>query len=76
MINTKLIRSKMTEQNVTYEEIGKAIGKETVTVRQKITNVRPMFLAEAEVIQKLLHIPDREFRLYFFAGDHPDHAAG
>jgi hypothetical protein len=36
------------------------------TVSQKINNVRPMYLDEAEKMAKLLNIKAEEFTAYFF----------
>ena len=74
MVNTTEIRKRMDEQNVTYEDLGKLLNKAPVSVRQKVANVRPIFLEEAEVMQNALNIPDSEFAHYFLhkpdAGEH------
>lgn len=68
MVNTKALKDRMNEKEITLDMIAEAIDKKPVTARQKISNVRPIFLNEAEVIQNLLEIPDDEFRHYFFEG--------
>lgn len=66
MVNTKAIKKRMIDMDITYKDLADALGKAVVTVRQKITNNRPMFLSEAEIFQKVLDIPDDMFRFYFF----------
>lgn len=65
MINTKEIRIKMIQENVTFNDLAQAIHKKPVTVRHKILNRRPMFLDEADIIQNALKIPDEQFKFYF-----------
>lgn len=67
MVNTKAIKERMDELNVTFDDLGRALKKAPVTVRQKIANVRPIFLDEAEIIQHALDIPDEQFVPYFLA---------
>lgn len=66
MINTKEIRKQMIDKDLTYVALGKLLDLAPTTVRQKIANVRPMNLDEAEKLQTALGIPDGEFCLYFF----------
>lgn len=66
MINTKAIKKKMIDEDITVNDLAKAIGKKPVTVRQKIAGYRPMFLDESEIIQVTLNIPDEQFCNYFF----------
>lgn len=66
MPNVKEIKKRMIDTDITYADIAKAIGKSTVSVRQKIYGHRPLFLYEAEIIQRLLHIEDQDFCKYFF----------
>lgn len=68
VINTKAIKIRMIEKDISNLDLANAIGKKPVTVRQKISGHRPMFLAEAEVIQEVLDIPDDKFCHYFFSG--------
>lgn len=65
MVNTKAIKKRMIDLDVETKDLAKAIGKQPVTVRQKISNYRPLFLHEAEAFQKVLQIEDEEFCYYF-----------
>lgn len=67
MVNTKEIRKLMIEFELSYADLGEQINKSPTTVRQKIYNVRPLSLNEAEVIQMALGIPDELFCFYFFS---------
>lgn len=75
MINTKEIRKKMIDNEVNYVDLGKLLGLAPVTVRQKIYNVRPMSLNEAELLQESLGINDEEFCNYFFTKESRDATA-
>ena len=66
MINSKALRTLMIDQSVTYDQLADLLGLSPVTIRQKIYNVRPMKLSEAEKIQSALHIPDVAFAQIFF----------
>lgn len=68
MINSKKLMGKMRDEHITQKDISEALGIARPTVSQKINNVRPMFLDEAERICEILNIPDCEFREYFFCG--------
>lgn len=65
MINTHALRVKMKAQNVSMQDMADAISKSKTAARQKISNFRPTFLAEAEAWQKLLNISDEQFSYYF-----------
>lgn len=69
MINSKKLMGKMRDEHITQKDISEALGIARPTVSQKINNVRPMFLDEAERICEILNIPDCEFREYFFAAE-------
>lgn len=66
MINSKKMKGRMVEMGVTQKDIAKQLGVAAPTVSQKINNVRPMDLDEAEKIADMLGISDFEFREYFF----------
>lgn len=57
----------MKEKMITQNDVAKTLGIAQPTANQKINNVRPMNLEEAEKLCELLEIPDFEFRTYFFA---------
>lgn len=66
MVNTKEIRKQMIDKDLTYAALGELLKLAPTTIRQKIANVRPMNLDEAETLQSILGIPDSEFCFYFF----------
>ncbi len=68
MVNTIKLKTRMTEKEKSQTVIAAAIGIAQSTFNQKINNVRPMNLDEAERIQHELEIPDAEFCSYFFCG--------
>ena len=67
MLNTERIKSKLEELGMTQADLAAVISVAVPTMCQKINNIRPMSLDEAEKIAKALHIRDEEFGLYFFA---------
>ena len=67
MVNTKAIRKRMIDLDLSYRDLGEAIGKKAGTARQKVMNYRPLFLDEAEAWQKVLQADDSEFHFYFFS---------
>ncbi len=66
MINTNKIKGRMAELQMTQKDIANSLGLAQSTVNQKINNVRPMDLDEAEKLSDLLHIQSKEFETYFF----------
>lgn len=66
MINSKKLTEKMKQEHVTQKDISAALEIARPTVSQKINNVRPMYLDEAERICDILNIPACEFGEYFF----------
>lgn len=66
MINTLKIKSRMVECGLTQKDVAKAIGIATPTVSQKLNNVRPMNLNEADILAKLLKINTGKYGEYFF----------
>lgn len=67
MVNSKELKKRAKELGIRQREIAEALGIKQSTVNQKINNVRPMTLEEAEQIADLLRIDDDLFRTYFFA---------
>jgi transcriptional regulator with XRE-family HTH domain len=67
MVNTNKIRARLVELGLTQEDLAKAIGIAPCTVNQKLNNIRPMKLREANIIAEVLEIEDADFRAYFFA---------
>ena len=67
MLNTIAIKRRMKEIGITQAELAKEINVKTPTMNQKINNIRPLTLDEAEKMAKRLLINDSEFGAYFFA---------
>lgn len=67
MINTLKVKARMVEYGKTQKDIGEALGIAPATVSQKINNVRPMDLTEAEKLCEILQIDACQFGEYFFA---------
>lgn len=66
MVNTNKIKGKMKELEITQADVAKDLGIATSTANQKINNVRPFDLDEAEKLSEILHIDAGEFGRYFF----------
>ena len=66
MFNTSKIKGKLAERGLTQKDVAKALKIAQPTVNQKINNVWPMDLNEAEKLADLLHIEPEEFQVYFF----------
>ncbi len=66
MINTNKIKGRMSELQLTQKDIAEHLGLAQPTVNQKINNIRPMDLDEAEKLSNILKIPKEEFSVYFF----------
>lgn len=67
MINSNKIKGRMAELGITQKDVSKALDIAPPTVSQKINNVRPMDLNEAEALAKMLKIQPGEFAKYFFS---------
>lgn len=67
MINTNKVRGRMVENGVTQQDAATYLGIAQATFSQKINNVRPMDLDEAEKLAEFLNITDIEFPLFFLA---------
>ena len=67
MPNTDRIKARMDELNITQAQLAREIGIATPTICQKINNIRPFSLDEAERVATVLEIPDNEFGGYFFS---------
>lgn len=66
MPNTDKIKVRMAEMKVTQADLAKYLGVATPTVCQKINNLRPFTLDEAEKVAEKLEITDKDFGTYFF----------
>ena len=67
MVNADKIKGKMRELRITQADIAKALNLAQPTVNQKINNLRPFDLEEAEKLANILTISNSEFADYFFA---------
>lgn len=66
MINTNKLKGRMAELQLTQKDVADSLGLAQPTVNQKINNIRPMDLNEAEKLSDLLKIPPEDFSVYFF----------
>lgn len=66
MVNTNKIKGRIMELGMTYKDVASELKLALPTVSQKINNVRPMNLVEAEKLGKLLKIESKDFTTYFF----------
>lgn len=69
MINTNKIKGRMAELQITQKDVANSLGLAQPTINQKINNIRPMDLNEAEMLSNLLHIKPEDFAVYFFYKD-------
>jgi transcriptional regulator with XRE-family HTH domain len=67
MVNTNKIKGRMRELEITQADVAKCLNIAQPTVNQKINNIRPFDLDEAEKFSNLLGINAGEFGTYFFA---------
>lgn len=66
VVNTKKIKGRMAEMQLTQKDMAEALEIAQPTINQKINNIRPMNLDEAEKISNLLEISAEDFGTYFF----------
>ena len=66
MIDSDKIKGRMRELRITQAVVAKHLGIEQPTANQKINNIRPLFLEEAEKLSDLLKIEPKDFGKYFF----------
>ncbi|SFR78512.1 DUF739 family protein [Anaeromicropila populeti] len=66
MVNTRKIRARIVELGLTYEMISGEMKIAKPTISQKINNVRPMRLDEAQKLVQILQIDKKEYAEYFF----------
>lgn len=67
MINTAKIKGRMVELSLTQKDVSKALQLAQPTLNQKLNNIRPLKLNEAEHLAALLQIDKDDFADYFFA---------
>lgn len=66
MINSTRIKERMKQMKVTQAQLAGKLGIKAPTMNQKLNNVRPMFLHEADIVAKELGIGPELFCAYFF----------
>ena len=66
MINTRKIKARMVELGITQKDAAKFLCIAQPTINQKINNIRPMDLEEAEKLSNLLQLNIEDFQSYFF----------
>ena len=66
LINSNKLKGRLVERGLTQKNVADVLGIAQPTVNQKINNIRPMDLNEAEKLAELLDIKPEEFQIYFF----------
>ncbi len=66
MINSAKIKGRMVELGITQADVARHLKLAQPTINQKINNIRPMDLDEAEELADLLQIEKGDFSAYFF----------
>lgn len=66
MINTDKIKGRMRELRITQKNLAEQMKLAQPTVNQKINNLRPMNVDEAEILCVILKITSDEFNDFFF----------
>lgn len=66
MVNTIKIKSRMNELGYTQKDVARALNLALPTVSQKLNNIRPMYLKEADILADMLKIDTLKFGEYFF----------
>ena len=66
MINSGKVKGRIVELGLNQADVAKAIGMAQPTFNQKVNNIRPMDLDEAEKLAMVLKILPEEYNLYFF----------
>lgn len=69
MVNTNKIKGRMKELELTQADVAHCLNIAQPTANQKINNVRPFDLDEAEKLSHLLHIDAGEFGKYFLLSE-------
>lgn len=67
MVNTLKLKARMTELGLNQKDIAKALNIAPSTVSQKLNNIRPMYLKEADLLADLLKINTMQLGEYFFS---------
>ena len=65
MINTNKLKGRIVELGYKQSDVATFLNIAQPTLNQKINNIRPMDLDEAEKLSQFLNISDEEFPLFF-----------
>ena len=65
MINTNKLKGRIVEKGLKQADVAQHLGIAQPTLNQKINNIRPMDLDEAEKMALFLDITDEEFPSFF-----------
>lgn len=66
MPNTKMLKARLKELGMTQADLAGKVGLATPTLCQKLNNVRPFSLPQAEKVALALDISAQDFEAYFF----------
>lgn len=66
MPNTKMLKARLKELGMTQADLAGKMGLAVPTVCQKLNNVRPFSLSQAEKAALALDISAQDFGAYFF----------
>lgn len=69
MVNTLKMKARMIEFGLTQKDLAKALNIATPTMSQKLNNIRPMYLKEADILADMLKIDTNQFGEYFFTSN-------
>lgn len=69
MVNTSKMKARMIEFGLTQKDLAKALNIATPTMSQKLNNIRPMYLKEADILADMLKIDTNQFGEYFFTSN-------
>ena len=69
MVNTLKLKARIMEFGFNQKDIAKELRLAPSTVSQKINNVRPMYLKEADLLADLLKLNTMQFGEYFFSSN-------
>ena len=66
LINTNKVKGRLAELQLTQKDVANFLNIAQPTANQKINNIRPMDLGEAEKLCDLLKLSPEDFGTYFF----------
>lgn len=67
LVKFNKIKGKLAEKGITQKQAAEKLGIRQATFSQKLNNVRPITLDEANALGKLLQFDNEEFYEIFFA---------